>query len=296
MNDLVRIAMAELVRFLTMHLPAISDDWWEKQVVGHLTFQQQRTVQERDYKRLEQLDLAALLRILDQNWFDLSGRLRMPREGRNWVRELQTARNRWAHASIEESPASEQFRDADTLGRLLNMLEAEDASLATVEKARTAALAAMVPNGSVRKATHEEGQPSAQSAASEAPVSTRSGDALFSVGELVALRSNPDTAMPIIGIVAGAAETRYRVFQHNRQATYYESQLQPFQTTDKPSLLTARDLRAYITSFHLLSPSTANLYSLRSGRVQFVPYQYRPVLRLIRADRPRLLIADEVGV
>jgi len=30
--------------------------------------------------------------------------------------------------------------------------------------------------------------------------------------------------------------------------------------------------------------------------VQFVPYQYRPVLKLIRADRPRILIADEVGV
>ena len=64
----------------------------------------------------------------------------------------------------------------------------------------------------------------------------------------------------------------------------------------KPSLLSADDLRAHLTSLHLLSPSTANLYSLRSGRVHFVPYQYRPVVRLIRADRPRLLIADEVGV
>ena len=55
-------------------------------------------------------------------------------------------------------------------------------------------------------------------------------------------------------------------------------------------------LQAYLTSLQLQSPSTTSLFSLRSGRVQFVPYQYRPVLKLIRADRPRLLIADEVGV
>ena len=67
-------------------------------------------------------------------------------------------------------------------------------------------------------------------------------------------------------------------------------------SSTEPSFLNAEELRAFLTSLHLLSPSTANLYSLRSGRVQFVPYQYRPVLRLIRADRPRLLIADEVGV
>ncbi|MCY3932284.1 MAG: hypothetical protein OXH70_11245 [Acidobacteria bacterium] len=36
--------------------------------------------------------------------------------------------------------------------------------------------------------------------------------------------------------------------------------------------------------------------SLRTGRVEFVPYQYRPVLKLIRSDQPRLVIADEVGV
>src|SRR5262249_45591872 len=51
-----------------------------------------------------------------------------------------------------------------------------------------------------------------------------------------------------------------------------------------------------LTSLQILSPSSANLFSLRLGRVQFVPYQYRPVLKLIRSDRPRLLIADEVGV
>lgn len=30
--------------------------------------------------------------------------------------------------------------------------------------------------------------------------------------------------------------------------------------------------------------------------MDFIPYQFRPVLRFIRSDRPRLLIADSVGV
>ncbi|MFS8117466.1 MAG: DEAD/DEAH box helicase [Microcoleus sp.] len=98
-------------------------------------------------------------------------------------------------------------------------------------------------------------------------------------------------------VVQGGTECRYRVFQNNAIATYYESQLQAATlAVDERTAITVRELHAHLTSFKILSPSTANLYSLRSGRVKFVPYQYRPVLKLIHADRPRLLIADEVGV
>jgi ATP-dependent helicase HepA len=122
-------------------------------------------------------------------------------------------------------------------------------------------------------------------------------NALFRVGDLVALRSNPATNLAVIEVIPGAAECRYRVLQNNSTTTYYESQLcAPAAPANKPRALRAQELRAHLTSLQILSPSTANLFSLRSGRVQFVPYQYRPVLKLIRADRPRLLIADEVGV
>ena len=121
--------------------------------------------------------------------------------------------------------------------------------------------------------------------------------ARFRVGDLVALRSNPAMILPVIEVIPGSGECRYRVFQNNAKATYYESQLQvPVGAPDERRTLTAHELRAHLTSLQILSPSTANLFSLRSGRVQFVPYQYRPVLKLIRSDRPRLLIADEVGV
>lgn len=119
----------------------------------------------------------------------------------------------------------------------------------------------------------------------------------FKVGDLVVLRSNPETLLPVIEVVTGGAEPRYRVFENNAKATYYQSQLQAADSAaDNRVPLTVREFHARLTSLHVLSPATANLFSLRNGRVQFVPYQYRPVLKLIRADRPRLLIADEVGV
>jgi ATP-dependent helicase HepA len=120
---------------------------------------------------------------------------------------------------------------------------------------------------------------------------------LFQTGDLVALRSNPAVIVPVLEVIPGAGEYRYRVFQNNVKTTYYETQLQtPPTASAERRTVTAQDLQAHLTSVQILSPSTATLFSLRSGRVQFVPYQYRPVLKLIRSDRPRLLIADEVGV
>ena len=124
MNDALKFATEELERFLSASLPKISIEWWEKHVIGRLSFQQQRIAQERKQTALRDLDFAALLRILDQNWFELSNSLALPREGRNWVKELQTVRNKWSHLSSREVPSNEVYRDADTLGRVLSMIGA----------------------------------------------------------------------------------------------------------------------------------------------------------------------------
>ncbi|MGD0088297.1 MAG: helicase-related protein [Planctomycetota bacterium] len=294
MNDLIRMATPELARFLNAKFPELASEWWQKHVVDRLSFQQQRMVQERGHKTLQQLDFAALLRVFDQNWYELSNVLRLPREGRTWVKELQTVRNKWAHLSAEAMPASDVYRDADTLSKLLVMIEAPQASLDSVEARKATAVAAMASNksGTVEASAKHANEPVPLRANTPPLPAT-----LFSVGDLVALRSNPATILPVIEVIPGGGECRYRVFQNNAKATYYESQLQaPSGAADKRRTLTARELQAHLTSLQILSPSTANLFSLRSGRVKFVPYQYRPVLKLIRSDRPRLLIADEVGV
>ena len=82
MNELLRTATRELSRFLNAHLPEMASDWWQNHVVSRLSFQQQRIVQEQGRTNLNQLDFAALLRVLDQNWHELSSALTLPREGR----------------------------------------------------------------------------------------------------------------------------------------------------------------------------------------------------------------------
>jgi ATP-dependent helicase HepA len=296
MNVLIQLATTEIARFLSSKLPELTPDWWQRHVLDRLSFQQQRTAQDRRITTLQQFDLAALLRVLDQNWFELSGQLAQGREARTWVKELQTVRNKWAHLSAEALPQSETYRDADTLGRLLTVLGATPDALAVIESTKASALIAMTgaktPAGNIVKPSAEA---SALHSANSQPI--QEPPSLFKIGELVTLRSAPNILAPVMEVVLGGSECRYRVFQNNTIATYYESQLQSaVLAVDERTAISARELHAHLTSLKILSPSTANIFSLRSGRVKFVPYQYRPVLKLIRADRPRLLIADEVGV
>jgi ERCC4-related helicase len=287
MDTLIRIATVEIARFLEENLPRLSPDWWNRNVVERLSFQQQRMVAERDLKTLQQLDLAAVLRVLDQNWRELTALLSLCGEARSWVRELQAARNRWAHSSSENVLASDQYRNADTLARLIAALGSDSATLSAVESERVDALTQM----------SKDSQVSGQGGSAETAGEDHGSSGGFKVGDLVTLVSDPTVLLPVLEVIPQPAERRYRVFRDGAREIYYESQLKAVtNASDERQVLTAEQLRARLTALQLLSPSTANLFSLRSGRVRFVPYQYRPVLKLVRSDRPRLLIADEVGV
>jgi ATP-dependent helicase HepA len=119
----------------------------------------------------------------------------------------------------------------------------------------------------------------------------------FAPGQLVALKSEPSIVGAILSAVGGIGEPRYLVFCTGRTTHYYASQLIPA-LSPQPTreLLTPAAFNASMTSLHLQQPGLSSLYSLHAARIDFVPYQFRPVLKFIRSDRPRLLIADSVGV
>ena len=121
-------------------------------------------------------------------------------------------------------------------------------------------------------------------------------DREFAQGQVVCLASDPSIRGAVVAVLPGTPEDRIKVFVDGSTQTYYASQLQADDQSDGVSSLSADPFHAYLTALQIRYPGLSTLYSLNAARVDFIPYQFRPVLKFIRSDRPRLLIADGVGV
>ena len=118
----------------------------------------------------------------------------------------------------------------------------------------------------------------------------------FAAGQIVFLKSNPSTRGAVMAVLPGTPENRINVFVDGTPQTFYASQLQIEIQSDDSPVFSCDDFHAYLTALQIQYPGLSTLYSLNAARVDFIPYQYRPVLKFIKADLPRLLIADSVGV
>ncbi len=286
MGELLNLAAAELCQFLDKRLPMLGDeDWWVKRVIDKLSFQQQRYVAQRSISELGGLDLAALIRILDQNWYDLNWKETFPPDARHFVKEMQTIRNRWAHASVQEYPRDDVYRDLDTLQRFLAVIGASEDLQDKVRAERKKLLEIEQPA--------VEGTAGMETAGAEG----QGKELAFQITQIVQLKSDSSKRGPVLAVQELEAENRYQVFMDGAPKWFYESQLEAVSPEGEGQVLVSlNQFHAHLTALQIQHPSLSTLYSLNAARVDFIPYQFRPVLKFIRADRPRLLIADGVGV
>jgi SNF2 family DNA or RNA helicase len=116
------------------------------------------------------------------------------------------------------------------------------------------------------------------------------------VNDIVHLTSDPNTKGVVMSISDVGDTKQYQVFINGEMKYFYDGQIEPDVLPKKSEKIDIDDLLRTLTARQICSPSSNSLYSLHASRIDFVPYQFRPVLKLIKSDTPRLLIADSVGV
>jgi hypothetical protein len=278
--EILGLLNQQLVKLLTSVLPELDSDWWNTLILDKLTYQQKSFASSLPPQSTENLDLAALLRVADQNWYDISSKYGFNREARNWLKEAQSIRNRWAHAPAEGLPEDMRYRDIDTIERLLMAFRTDKQTLDRIQQEKQTLLN--------RLAVAEIQSPKVFADAND--------ETGFKPGNMVSLKADPNKSGAITAVLSGDTEYRYQVFHDGSISTYYESQLEALANNVTRATITPEALHAAMTALQLRHPSTRHLYSLFASRINFIPYQFRPVLKLIQADHPRILIADEVGV
>ncbi|MCY4552031.1 MAG: SNF2-related protein [Candidatus Poribacteria bacterium] len=282
-DHLLKETSKQLARFLGSTMPPLFTDWWNDGVINILSFEQRRRVKELEIDSLTSLDLATLLKVFDQNWHQISSVLELSSESCHFVKEMRMVRNRWAHAGSDGFSADDVYRDLDTMQRFSRVINADETLIQEILAAKDSARN-KIPAHSKKyldKSSNKE-----------------IGDDLeFQLGQIVAPKTNSSIRGAVVSVIPGKLENRIVVFSQGETQTYYASQLK-VEELGKPEIqLFPRDeFHSYLTSLQILHPGLSTLYSLNAARVDFIPYQFRPVLRFIRSDRPRLLIADSVGV
>jgi len=128
------------------------------------------------------------------------------------------------------------------------------------------------------------------------------------LGQIVRLIADHTRSGPVIAeIPMPGGQVRYRVFHSpNDVREYMADQIEAVDISptgnrlidalQQQEWLTTSQFQARLTAVRLADPQVDHLYSLYAGRIQHVPFQFKPLLRFLRADQPRLFIADEVGV
>ena len=284
MHEYLHIAAKELCAWLGKMLPRVGDDWWQVCVIDNLSFTQKKFAREKGYSNLEDLDLAALLRVADKSWYDMRSFAYLPTRDRQCVRDMVKVRNNWAHVSGSIADKDIVLRDLDTILAFFENLMVTNKYTQGINDFKSA-----VGNTDFSAVFEEE------------PVTVKQPEPVAAAGDIqekdrVYLTGDPDTKGMVFSVTDVDGIKRYEVFVDGEIKTFYDGQVQKIDTAPAYSWIDLSTLQSNLTAYEINNPSAGNLYSLNAARIDFVPYQFRPALKLIKSDEPKILIADSVGV
>ena len=288
-NGYLYSATKELCDWLNEMLPRVSDTWWQDCVISNLSYAQRNLAQEKNYSTLEQFDLAALLRITDKSWYDMRSFAYLPTKDRECVRGMLKVRNNWAHFSGNVFDKDLVIKDITTILNFFESVIITNKYTDDITSFRQAVESADFSHIQV------ETQPMVAVISPE-QAKTKPDSNIISERDRVYLTGDPNTKGMVFSVSQVGGVTKYDVFVDGDIRTFYEGQICKIDAAPTYNWIDIETFQSNLTAYEINNPSAGNLYSLNAARIDFVPYQFRPALKMIKSDEPRILIADSVGV
>ena len=288
MNAFLHEASKTLYNWLNDLLPRVTDNWWNECVMPSLSFTQHEIAVEKGFSKLSDFDLVALLRIANKSWYDLQTVIFLPSYERENIRKMISVRNNWTHCSTELPRKDIILQDLNTL---LAFIEQFDGGKDTCDEINKFIKSIEQPNSLNLEHSHIGSNDSG-----DAVITSTKSTTFIHENSLVYLVSDPKINGVVMSLKNLGDITQYNVFVNNEIKQYYTGQIALVEKSTGYNWISLTEMRSYLTAYQINNPSSQNLYSLNSARIDFVPYQFRPALKMIHADEPRILIADSVGV
>ena len=264
-----------LTKWLEEKLSHIDEHYWDNLVVPKLSYSQTLNIEHYNIKCMENLDLSCILRIFDKNWYELTFRYNIKSETRIYLKRLQSIRNKYAHISSQLS-ISEVQNDFDTLKKFLICLKIGENLLEDIDKYNKEYIP-IIEQNPIEIVKKEENTPIENE--------------IIKIQDIVEINAIQGKN----GVVLGISNDEYSVFVDNEIKTFYKGQISKAQKKENPFIKLSL-VRNYLSSYIIRHPTTSSLYSLNAARINLIPYQFKPVMKIIKSDQPRLLIADSVGI
>ena len=268
--------------WLNKMLCQVTKDWWQECVLDKLSYNQRMIATEKNITKLEEFDLAALLRIADRNWYAMREFAYLPTVEREYLRNMMSVRNNWAHCSGTLPDNKLIKKDILTI---IEFLEQRNGPKNAIDD-----LKALLTHIDKLENTQVTSGPSSDE------MGVAQGNQEIKEKSVVKLVSQPDVKGVVISVENIGEIKKYDVFLDGGIKTFYSGQVVLAEEMPTYNWIELPTLQSYLSAFEINNPSSGNLYSLNAARIDFVPYQFRPALKMIKSDEPRILIADSVGV
>jgi ERCC4-related helicase len=286
-TEYLLICTTALSKWLETMLPlACGKNWWDMGVIAKLSYNQQEIVEIKGIKSLVGLDLSALLRVADRNWYAIQNRLFLRNSERTTITEMFNVRNNWAHTSTTPAALEEIIEDLSSIKDFLVFVDAGRESILEYEK-----LLNEIKNNGLSDITPIETVEEHIIISEPAAMSKE-----IAKDSIVRPVSDPNISGVVIGVNTIGNTPQYTVFINGKTKTFFDGQIELCPQTESSGYGNLADVQRKLTAYQIKKPSAESLYSLNAARIDFVPYQFRPALKLLKSDSPRLLIADSVGV